>query len=136
MVSNLINNIRTDNIHFNTQSHVHDNPNISILGALHAMSNMMNSIGQDFPEDVKRVSTQEELDKFKIITYESFKNTGLCKIDECNICLENYENIDELMVLKCDHYFHKKCITPWLSENSNKCPICKISVSEGMKINI
>ena len=47
--------------------------------------------------------------------------------DSCVICLCEFENGDNLMVLPCEHEFHTECINPWLLKKSSKCPICKTS---------
>jgi len=47
--------------------------------------------------------------------------------DSCVICLCEFENGDNLMVLPCQHEFHTECINPWLLKKSSKCPICKTS---------
>ena len=49
-------------------------------------------------------------------------------IDNCVICLEDFNNGDKLTVLPCGHEFHKQCIRPWLLTRSTLCPICKMSV--------
>lgn len=35
-------------------------------------------------------------------------------IDDCSICLEPL--LDDLMVLKCNHIFHKKCLLEWIKK--------------------
>jgi len=47
--------------------------------------------------------------------------------DSCVICLCEFENGDDLMVLPCLHEFHAECVKPWLLKKSSKCPICKAS---------
>jgi hypothetical protein len=42
----------------------------------------------------------------------------------CVICLEEYEEGDDLRFLSCRHHFHLKCIDQWLS-TSVVCPMCK-----------
>ena len=43
----------------------------------------------------------------------------------CTICQENYENTDNIKLLKCSHLYHCKCIDQWLLNCSNLCPICR-----------
>jgi len=47
----------------------------------------------------------------------------------CCICLESFEEGDPLKRLPCRHTFHTDCITPWLTERSRLCPLCKESVN-------
>ncbi|GMH23117.1 hypothetical protein Nepgr_024960 [Nepenthes gracilis] len=47
--------------------------------------------------------------------------------DRCIICLEEYQNMEEVGTLKaCGHDYHVKCIKKWLTMK-NLCPICKAS---------
>jgi hypothetical protein len=46
---------------------------------------------------------------------------------ECSICLQNYQDGEEVVTLPCLHKFHQDCIFPWLKINCN-CPIDKIIV--------
>lgn len=45
--------------------------------------------------------------------------------ESCVICLCDFEEGDQLMVLPCLHEFHVECIRPWLLNKSSLCPICK-----------
>jgi len=56
---------------------------------------------------------------------KKIKNSDLENlINECSICLENYEINDKIIILNCNHIFHKRCLDLWLSNNNN-CPICR-----------
>jgi hypothetical protein len=82
-------------------------------------------------EDVKIVCTEDEIVQLKVIKFNDFKNTDICKSTQCNICLDEYTDDSDLMVLNCDHYFHDNCIKHWLTQDSNKCPLCRKEVSKG-----
>ena len=45
--------------------------------------------------------------------------------ENCAICLEKFQEQDEITPLPCDrrHYFHTQCIIDWL-KNNNTCPFC------------
>jgi hypothetical protein len=52
--------------------------------------------------------------------------------DSCPICLEKlflYE--DKHIITKCNHTFHKKCITTWIIKKSN-CPICRKNINNNI----
>ncbi|KAL3630252.1 hypothetical protein CASFOL_023236 [Castilleja foliolosa] len=49
-------------------------------------------------------------------------------IDRCVICQVEYEQGEELVTLKCDHLYHKDCISKWL-QIKKICPICNNEVS-------
>lgn len=53
----------------------------------------------------------------ELIKNQNFDNT-------CSICLEvvNSSNDDNWFVSKCNHLFHKKCISKW---TRNTCPLCR-----------
>ncbi|CAH8352111.1 unnamed protein product [Eruca vesicaria subsp. sativa] len=44
-------------------------------------------------------------------------------IDECPICLEEYEPENPRLLTKCRHDFHLACILEWM-ERSEACPVC------------
>eukprot|EP00188_Purpureofilum_apyrenoidigerum_P005173 Plantae.Rhodophyta-Purpureofilum_apyrenoidigerum.ctg64703.p1 GENE.Plantae.Rhodophyta-Purpureofilum_apyrenoidigerum.ctg64703~~Plantae.Rhodophyta-Purpureofilum_apyrenoidigerum.ctg64703.p1 ORF type:complete len:295 (-),score=32.57 Plantae.Rhodophyta-Purpureofilum_apyrenoidigerum.ctg64703:335-1219(-) len=42
----------------------------------------------------------------------------------CVICVESYDQGDELFELPCKHQYHQACVTQWLLKH-NTCPICR-----------
>jgi len=42
-------------------------------------------------------------------------------VPECNICITEYADGDQLRILQCMHKFHTKCIDRWLSVSINRC---------------
>lgn len=46
----------------------------------------------------------------------------------CSICQSEYEPDEVIMILPCEHHFHKECAMEWLGKHSKKCPICKESI--------
>ncbi|CAK0894907.1 unnamed protein product, partial [Prorocentrum cordatum] len=50
-------------------------------------------------------------------------------LQECELCLVEYEVGDELMRLPCMHLFHSACVAPWL-QKANSCPVCQTDTLE------
>ena len=42
--------------------------------------------------------------------------------DECSICLDKLDK--NIFILKCNHKFHKECLSRWLNINPS-CPLCR-----------
>ena len=51
--------------------------------------------------------------------------------DTCGICHAEYEEGDQLKVLPCTHFFHKRCVDEWL-QRTPACPQCKMEVKPAM----
>lgn len=46
----------------------------------------------------------------------------------CSVCMCNYEVGEPMKALPCEHVFHKGCITTWLENHSQSCPLCNAKV--------
>jgi hypothetical protein len=81
-------------------------------------------------EDVVVALTEDDFNKLNIFVYDGESN------NECLICTECFAKEESVCKLECNHHFHTTCLKPWLCENSNKCPVCRIEVAKGTpKIN-
>ena len=76
-------------------------------------------------EDVKIIMKDEDFENIEVID-------NLQSEEKCSICLDNMEN--EILKLNCGHFLHKECGKEWLCRCSNKCPICKKELSEGIPL--
>lgn len=62
-----------------------------------------------------------------------FKNVKT-KDNNCTICCTQFENNDSVILLNCNHIFHKECINEWIHYKA-ECPLCKTSVNVTQKEN-
>lgn len=74
-------------------------------------------------EDVKVTLSNEQMNNLQKIKLE--KNNIMNYTKDCLVCLESLNLNDDLLLLKCNHYFHYTCIHPWLTKESTKCPTCR-----------
>jgi hypothetical protein len=47
---------------------------------------------------------------------------------ECYICLDTIIEIRKQLFCGCNNNYHDDCLTKWLVNNNNKCPICGIII--------
>lgn len=65
--------------------------------------------------------------KLPVITYK--KSGDIPKNDaNCTICLNDYDENDQIKLLPCKHHFHKECIDDWFNVD-DICPLCKKPVN-------
>jgi Ring finger domain len=73
-------------------------------------------------EDVKVILSGEEFEKLPL----RYTNDTDCEGDcACNICMENYQLNEKLVVLPCKHEFHQECARHWLTQEKVTCPVCR-----------
>lgn len=48
--------------------------------------------------------------------------------ENCSICLDEYEEREEVCKLNCGHKYHSQCIDKWLSMGNMVCPYCRAHI--------
>ncbi|XP_076909438.1 uncharacterized protein LOC143566696 isoform X1 [Bidens hawaiensis] len=56
--------------------------------------------------------------------------TGPNYVQQCYICLVDYEEGDKIRVLPCQHEYHAPCVDKWLKEVNGVCPVCRCNVCD------
>jgi hypothetical protein len=72
--------------------------------------------------DTNTVSVTHKSSQSKSADTESQQN-------QCSVCLEKFQEGEELRILPCFHKYHKSCIDRWFRD-SPACPICKHSIMD------
>ena len=44
----------------------------------------------------------------------------------CSICLEDFSDEKEILILDCKHIYHNECIIEWIYKDTS-CPLCRSS---------
>lgn len=44
--------------------------------------------------------------------------------DACSVCLSQIEKGETVSITKCMHFFHHKCLEPWIKKK-HSCPVCR-----------
>jgi len=47
---------------------------------------------------------------------------------QCMVCLEEFQDGENLRILPCLHRYHQACVDRWLKENRH-CPVCKHDIT-------
>ena len=69
----------------------------------------------------KKMMTYKNYEVIRFGLEESLKAKEEEKV--CSICLLDFEEDQEIHLLRCKHFFHKVCIQDWL-KIKKKCPLC------------
>lgn len=70
-------------------------------------------------------ATEEQISKLNVVKYSSDMDVD----SSCPICIESYNEDDDVVILPCKHCFHKDCLFQWLKEHS-ECPSCRHSIDQ------
>lgn len=82
-----------------------------------------------YNENEKRINESIENEKNKKRKIDVLRpvKIDLIKQNSCAICLCDWEEDDDINILKCHHYFHAKCVNELLKKHKD-CPICRESI--------
>ncbi|XP_022897256.1 uncharacterized protein LOC111410894 isoform X1 [Olea europaea var. sylvestris] len=82
------------------------------------------------PSTLSLPAPESVVDSFPLEYYEKQKEieSDTSDVQQCYICLADYEDSDKLRVLPCNHKYHVACIDKWLKEINRVCPLCRRNV--------
>ena len=103
-----------------TLNNTFDDIIVNLIDSINNHEDSESDLYYDDLEDVKITLSEADFNKL-----ENSNSSGDCN---CSICLESFSVKEILKKLPCMHIFHTECIQIWLTEQSNKCPICRSKV--------
>jgi len=100
------------------------------LGVNEAVSMMHRELT---PEDYEKLCKLDEnlpkrdtLQQGQVDRLPRFRPVGSAV--ECKICLCEIDQDTEAVQLPCSHAFHVPCISRWLTQCKNSCPLCSAEI--------
>jgi hypothetical protein len=64
---------------------------------------------------------------FNIRVHEVSRPNSFFFLNRCTVCLNDFEENEEVKQLPCKHYFHTECIEKWLQQK-DACPLCNAGI--------
>ncbi|KAI0350339.1 hypothetical protein OH77DRAFT_1489199 [Trametes cingulata] len=103
------------------------------LDSYEALWELAELLGQVKPQ----VATREDIEKSDLKTvkfreleqYEREGKVASSCVERCLICLDDYQQDDDVRLMHCRHAFHKDCVDKWLQVGRNNCPACRTKAS-------
>jgi len=105
-------------------------PNTARLDARIRLTDLLAELGVlEDPGQIQRGMNEQELNNLPVEKY-LIPLKGLEEPEVCSICIEEFQQEQDLRRLPCSHRFHQKCVDEWL-KISTSCPNCKAELREG-----
>ena len=119
---------------FNTNLNSHEDKDIQI--EMHNIKNKNNDeneineikeISNEISNEINEINNENEFNNENNDENEidSENNNNILNENESNVP-RNYDTIDnQISTLPCGHRYHVKCITQWMMQKKNICPMCR-----------
>ena len=101
----------------------------SILQMFHEYNYLLNEYN-DLQINIENISPDVVLErnriKFTVVEENTDEYTHAC----CSICLFDSNDLEQqeqrqIIKIKCNHIFHLNCLSKWVTQNKNTCPMCR-----------
>ena len=130
-ISSLVNNVlrNINNLPVRNLNNLdRNNPSSGIYFSFNTELNPLHTTNDNESNDGISFNTYMNLKKIKYSEHKQ-KKYNLC--ESCSICLCDFKEKDNCIVLPCGHCYHKSCIKKWICKKQT-CPSCrkKIKVEE------
>jgi hypothetical protein len=85
-------------------------------------SNETNITNNERERILNRIKEKKKEKLLSISKKTKYKNKKYSNVEDCRICLDKFNEKDEILILPCLHIFHLKCIIHWI-ESKGTCPL-------------
>lgn len=74
----------------------------------------------------ERVAFEKQKNRLIRCYYDEKKFGPIAEDNYCAICYIEYSKNDKILQSKCmgGHFYHEKCLEPWLRQGKTNCPMC------------
>lgn len=87
------------------------------------------ALDENTPTQALQRAEAHEVYRLPVVPFHAAASTATAgPPPACSICLECFDEGEQVRVLPCFHRFHPPCIDRWLLDGKAECPICKTSV--------
>ena len=85
---------------------------------------MLEDLFIDYNEDGDLACPPMDPEDIEALQTTMMKQEMLDKSSLCPVCLDTLQLMEEVTVLRCDHFYHASCIRTWLGLHAS-CPVCR-----------
>ena len=111
-INNISNNNYIENNYYDNENYINNQNSQNYIVEI----NNRNNIKKDEKNFIKNILNICNIDKYNKIKYNNKNNNK-----NCGICLQDYENNEEILILPCLHIYHYNCIINWF-QRKKTCP--------------
>ncbi|KAK1416101.1 hypothetical protein QVD17_31889 [Tagetes erecta] len=69
----------------------------------------------------------DQLNFNRVFSYKFSPTTHDPVVSDCVVCLNSFNDGEQVRKLTCHHVFHKECFDGWIERMNFKCPLCRSS---------
>lgn len=119
IVEHIIGSLMGNNNNDNTSHIIIEDSNNNII----SLTNIINTLNNT--ENNNEILSEIDFDNIRSEKFKNYIDNNNNGINYCSICLDKFNDNDDIKILECDHIYHFDCIKEWLLKYKNTCPICR-----------
>ena len=97
--------------------------------ALSSLDEILNTSLEQAQSNLRHPTlSNQQFNSIPIKRYDTIRTEIGSDIISCPICQNEFNDTEQLKILRCKHYFHPICIRNWLVNHNIQCPICRANV--------